>query len=300
MKRAVVFAHYDPHGRLDDYVRASLREYRRIADVLVLVSTGLQEVPRDAGGLVDVFIARDNIGYDFCSWRAGIESISGIESLDELICVNDSVYGPVRELGPVLSDPRVAEADAWGMCLSLQGTGSTRCRPSPHLQSWFVAMRRSVLRSTAFRSFWSGVVPVPCKQDVIERYEIGMSASLLRAGFRIAAIHDASLSPRLSWEEVRAMASIRRPLPMLRLAHRLCRDGGRVNPSILRPLRLLRDGVPYFKSSIFRLNHLGIDLDALVREVGKRTEYDMDMVLRHQKRLGSIASGRSWSDGAVA
>jgi len=288
MMRAIVLAHFDPHGRLDEYVLSAIREYRRVADRLVVVSAGCCDVPREARHLVDLFICRDNVGYDFCSWREGIRAIGPLSSVDELICVNDSVYGPVSPIGPALEDARVAKADVWGMCMSIQGTASRNHGAAPHLQSWFVAFRHPVLQSRVFREFWRDVRPLQSKAAVIDEYEIGLSERLLAAGIQLSAIHDARTAPRIGWQEVWPMLSLRSPLRSMRLVHRCYRHHTRQNPAELRPLRLIRDGVPFLKSSVFRVNHYSLDLPYVSRQLERLTGYDMDLVRRHQSRLSGL------------
>ena len=284
MNRALILAHFDPHGMIDDYVIDALQRYRQVASQLVLVSASVRQLPAELKTVVDLFVPRENVGYDFCSWRAGIEALGSVCALDELICVNDSVYGPLDGLAPVLGDHRVAAADAWGMCLSVQGTAVRGHAQTPHIQSWFVAMRRPVLQSSAFRSFWSSVTPLPKKADVIERYEIGLSACLRDAGFRLAGIHDATSAPPISWSELRPMLSFLSPSCSWRLLRRARRGPHRHNPAELRPIRLIDDGVPFVKVSVFRVNHYRLNLCNVRREVRCRTTYDVGMMERHQAR----------------
>lgn len=296
MTRAVIMAHFDPEGVVDDYVLAALREYRRVADRLVLVSASARELPCADRGLVDEFIPRDNSGYDFCSWRAGIESIASLDGIDELICVNDSVYGPFQDLRPVLGDSRVAHADVWGMCLSVQGTEARGHVPTEHLQSWFVAIRGDALKSEAFRQFWESVGSASSKADVINRHEIGLSQCLQAAGFRLAAIHDSRTARPPSVRELLPMASWSRPCRSLRMIRRGMRGAHRFNPAELRPVRLMRDGVPFIKSSVFRVNHYRLNLRAVERAVEAIGGYDVGLVRRHQLRLRKRAlRGRSAS-----
>ena len=160
MTRAVVLAHYDPDGIIDPSVVRGLQVYRAVADRLVVVSASARSLPAEAASLADEFLPRDNVGYDFGSWRDGLSLLGPLDRFDEVICVNDSAYGPFADLGPVLADPRVAAADFWGMIRSAQR--------GDHLQSWFLAFRRPVLTSPAFARFWEGVVPQPSKEGVID------------------------------------------------------------------------------------------------------------------------------------
>ncbi|MFM8634865.1 MAG: rhamnan synthesis F family protein [Planctomycetia bacterium] len=285
MTRALVFAHYDRDGRVDDYVADALEKYRPFVDCVVFVSASAARLPPVLEPLVDCFVPRDNIGYDFCSWRTGLDALGPTDRYDEVIFANDSVYGPLFELGPVLADRRVADADMWGMCLSEQGTKRRGRRAScPHIQSWFFAMRRPVLESETFRRFWDSVVPIENKHDIVDRYEIGMTEHFVRAGFRIAALYDArqhgpatlrEIWPHVSWSQPRR--SWRNVKKARRLSH---------NPSELFPLRLIDAGVPFAKAGIFRVNHYGLNLNHALRGIRERTAYDVGLIERHLARVG--------------
>ena len=106
MARVLILAHHDRHGVVDDHVVAAIHAYRAVADYLVVVSTSARALPDTVAPLVDRFIPRPNEGYDFCSWRAGIGALGEAGACDELICVNDSVYGPLADLGSTLGNSR--------------------------------------------------------------------------------------------------------------------------------------------------------------------------------------------------
>jgi lipopolysaccharide biosynthesis protein len=284
MNRAVIMAHYDPDGVFDAHCVAALREYRKISRHVIVVSTSTPALPSEANHLVDSFVCRENSGYDFGSWRAGIETLADPAAFDEIVCVNDSVYGPLFDLAPVFRDPRIAAADFWGMCLSEQGTkrrGRTSC---PHVQSWFFVMRRPLLESAAFADFWRTVEPQACKDDVIDRYELGMTEHFLRAGFRMAALYDARARGIATWAEIRphvALAEPRRSWRHMKKARRRPH-----NPSELFPLRLLAAGVPFLKVGLFRVNHYGLSLAAVRTALAGLGTYDVGPIDRHLARLG--------------
>lgn len=280
--RAIVFAHFDPAGGFDPHVVHALGQYRRCADRLVVVSASARRLPAELAGMVDVFLPRENVGYDFCSWRDGLRTLHPGD-YDEVICVNDSVYGPLSDLGPALTDPRTARADLWGMVLSDQAAGRGRpCRP--HLQSWFLGMRRPLLASAAFAEFWDAVRPLPTKLDVIERYEIGFSQHVSQAGFGIAALYDATTAPGVTVREVWPHLSPLDP----RRSWRLLRKSRRRphNPSELVWWRLVQAGVPFVKVGLFRVNHYGIDLRRVEADLRRSTSFDMELIRGHLARCG--------------
>lgn len=280
--RAIVFAHFDPRGDVGPHVVAALHRYRPHADRLVLVSASVRRPPAAAAGLVDAFVSRPNVGYDFGSWRDGLATLH-VADYDEILCVNDSVYGPLFDLGPALEHPRTAAADLWGMVLSEQGTRfrSGRC---PHVQSWFFGMRRRLLEAPLYERFWNAVVPLPSKEEVVDRYELGLSAACRRAGLQVGAVDDAREAEPVSLAELWPHVRLSAP----RRSWRLVRKGRRSphNPSELLWSRLLEAGIPFVKASLFRTNHYGLDLRRVESELARRHPEAIPLIRGHLAHCG--------------
>ena len=281
-RRAIVLAHFDPHGQFDPHVTHAARAYRRLAERLVLVSNGGGRLPRDLAALVDDYLPRPNVGYDFGAWKDGLATLDRGD-YDEIVCVNDSVYGPLFDLAPAFDDPRTAAADLWGMVLSEQPTGRDGPR-IPHLQSWFFAMRRPLLGSAWFDTFWSTVEPAPTKREIVERFEIGLSRSAVEAGFQIAGLYDATTARRVALREIMPHVSLSAPYRSWRLIRKSRRTPH--NPSELVWWRLFEAGVPFVKVGLFRVNHYGIDLDRVLSELGRQTPFDRGLIHGHLARCG--------------
>lgn len=284
MRRAIILAHFDRHGVVDPYVGAALAAYRSVADRLVLVSTTVGRLPGELAGVVDLFVPRVNEGYDFGSWRAGLEALGDTTAFDEVVCVNDSVYGPLWDPAAAFAHPRVAGADFWGMVRSDQSPASRAGRRCAHLQSWFFAARRRLLDHPAWRRFWEDVVPQPSKERVIDRYELGLSEMVAAAGLSTAAVFDGTRAGRLSAGEILPHLSLGDPLRSwkhLRKARRLPH-----NPSELAYRRLLAAGVPYVKVGLFRTNHYRLDLGRVRRDL-REIGCDLGLVDRHIERVAA-------------
>ena len=284
MPRALVYAHHDHDGVFDPHVVTALRSYRPFMDQIVVVSTSARELPASLPSVVDRLIPRDNVGYDFCSWRAGLEALGPLDRFDEVICANDSVYGPLFDLEPAFTDPRVAAAALWGMCLSEQGTKRRGRVSCPHVQSWWFAMRKPLLASPAYTEFWNSVVPLPTKDDIVDRYEIGMSEHFSRAGFQIAGLYDARTAGPVTWRELLPHLSLWQPAR----SRRHIRKARRMphNPSELVWQRLLNAGVPFVKVGLFRVNHYGLHLEHVLAGLEADTPYDVGLIRAHLQRVG--------------
>lgn len=280
--RAIVFAHFDPHDTFDAHVVEALRRYRPHAARLVVVSASAARLPAPLRGLVDTFVPRANVAYDFGSWQAGLATLRPAD-FDEILCVNDSVYGPLSDLGPTLCDPRTAGADLWGMVLSEQSTRRRggRC---PHVQSWFFGMRRRLLESPVYAQFWNGIVPLRDKEEIVDRYELGLSVACRQAGMRIAGIYDARTAGPVRLGDLWPHLSLADP----RRSWRLVKKGRRPphNPSELTWLRLLDAGVPFVKVGLFRINHYGLDLARVTTALGRRHPDALPLIRGHLARCG--------------
>jgi rhamnosyltransferase len=291
MRRALVLAHHDPQGIVDPHVVHALRAYRPHADRLVLVSASARVLPDSLAGVVDTFLPRENVGYDFGSWQAGLRTLSpsgghDAPGFDEVVCVNDSVYGPIGDPAPLWTDPRTAGADLWGMVLSQQPPRGHGTRPRPHLQSWFFAARRPLLQAAVWRAFWDDVRPLPTKDDVIARYELGLSERITAMGHCLAAFHDARTAAPIGWGELWPHLALRdaaRSWRLLRKARRPLH-----NPAELAWWRLLEAGIPFVKVSLPKLNHYGLDpaiIEAGIHAAAAGTQFDPGLVSRHLARI---------------
>lgn len=281
-RRAVVLAHFDATGGFAVHVRDAIAAYRAVAQRVVVASNSARSLPSSLASMVDTFLPRTNVGYDFGAWRDGLATLR-VGDFDEVLCVNDSVFGPLADLTPALVDRRIAAADLWGMVLSDQNARRDAARV-PHLQSWFLGFRRPLLESDAFAEFWRSCEPCDTKLEVIERYEIGFTARMAEAGFQVAALYDATTAHPVTLREVWPHLSLSSPRRSWRLIRKSRRRSH--NPSELLWWRLWNAGIPYVKVGLFTKNHYGLDLRQVRTELGRRFDYDPGLIEAHLASCG--------------
>jgi len=175
--RAVVFAHYDKHHLVDDYVYFYLKELKNISNYIVFV-TVVKLKDNDINKLKTIcndVILRENIGYDFMSYKIGLKSFD-YKKYDEVVICNDSVYGPIYTLRDIFKKMNNKKCNFWGITSGKE--------ISYHLQSYFIVFKRDVLHSKVFKLFWNKVKVLECKRDIIEKYEIGLTKQLTLSNFR--------------------------------------------------------------------------------------------------------------------
>lgn len=174
--RLAILAHYDEAGGVDASF-AHLGRSLNSEGYAVVVSTTAPARPQEFVDLVEDFavaaVFRGNEGFDFQSWRRGIE-LARISQwdFDRLILTNGSMYGPLFSLSPILA--AMDKHASWGMTESLDFTR--------HVQSWWLAFSDPVLTHPEFDRYWSRVRPSRNKWGTILAHELRWSDDLALAG----------------------------------------------------------------------------------------------------------------------
>ena len=179
MKRLCIFAHYDKDNFIDDYVIYYLRELKKSFNKIIFVSdSDLSKKETDKIiDLVDYIQAFNHGEYDWGSYKYGYFIAKEnylLQGVDEVLFCNDSVYGPIYPLEPILEKmSNNNDCDFWGMYENQDGI--EKGIKEPHLQSWFLLLKRNVVDSDLFDDFICSVKHLEDKNEIIQRYEIGFT-----------------------------------------------------------------------------------------------------------------------------
>ena len=264
-----IFAHYDRDGIIDDYVIHYLEALAKLGCETVFVSTapGLDaDRIQRIRPLTSRIILRQNRGYDFGSWRDGLATCGDLTRYDRLVIANDSVYGPIRDLGEVLQTMRERGALAWGITDSW--------RYVRHLQSYFLVFERPVLESEAFQGFWRNLPDYRFKHSVIIEGEVGLPKVLVHAGFELAAVCEYEEMAKDMFSTVNSGLSINLPKAPL--------NATLWNWEVL----ILDHACPFIKVQLLRDNPKGLgnigEWQAALESV---SDYDASLIRRHLERM---------------
>jgi rhamnosyltransferase len=179
--RAFVVAHHHPRGEVAADLRALVRYLAALPARVVFVSTNLSPEARAALPAGVEVITRENVGYDFYSYKVGIEALGDCAALEQLAILNSSFAC----LDAAKLCERFFSRSRPGVdILGITASGEI----APHVQSYFVSFEgRRVLGSPAFREWWAAMTPVSERERVIAQYEIGMSRHFHGNGFVLGA-----------------------------------------------------------------------------------------------------------------
>jgi lipopolysaccharide biosynthesis protein len=277
-KRLCIFAHFDASGLVDPHVRFALEQLAAVCDKIVFVTTsGATQAQLDALQLpASQVITRPNSGFDFCSWKAGLDAVA-VDEFDELVLCNDSVYGPLFPLRDLFDGMSRQRCDFWGITSGLQY--------GYHLQSYFLVFKRSVIRSSAFSEFWLAVRPLATKQDVILAYEVRLTRHLIEAGFRPQACFKSRRRDYLKrsfWH----LGENGKDLGTLKEALRIYRRGPQLNKTLYFWNEMIDRKVPFVKIELLRTEHHRQELKKVMSQVERSSKYPVSLILDHQRRIG--------------
>ena len=179
MKRLCLFAGYDKNNIIHDYVVYYIKELSAVSDVYYMADNEISEDEK-------LKIAQYTKGaygfhhkkYDFGSWQELINIISWEEiyKYDEIILANDSCFGPLYKIKPLLDYASQDDCNFWGI--------TTGTREYIHLQSYFIVLKNEVFTSKAFKEFFESVKEYEDKHDIIIFNEIKFTKLLQESGFK--------------------------------------------------------------------------------------------------------------------
>ena len=174
-KLAFVIAHYHPNGKVDLSLKGLIKHFSTLAREIILVSTNINDDSKKALTPYCKIIERENYGYDFWSYKVGIDAFKSTKHLSRLVLFNNSFIclDPIK-----LADIAVADVKSNTLC------GITMCEEThKHIQSYWLSFEgNELINSAIFKDFWGGMIPITKRQKVIQEYEIGLSAKLYQSG----------------------------------------------------------------------------------------------------------------------
>jgi lipopolysaccharide biosynthesis protein len=191
-RRLVVYVVYDRRGGVEDFVPSALAGFRPHADRLMAVVNGslTEEARRTLASVVDDILVRPNEGLDIWAHKTALDALGdAVEGFDEVVLTNDTWFGPVGDLGPVLDRMGARPVDFWGMNdhAAVPDDPVTGRGIPAHLQSFWIAVRGRMLRSEAWRAYWRDLPPMPRYEDAVTRHELRFTAHFEGLGFRSEA-----------------------------------------------------------------------------------------------------------------
>lgn len=187
-KRLFLFAGYDKDGIIDDTLVHYLTELSKLGDIVLVMDCDVADTTKLSGikNILHTELARHN-EYDFGSYKRGYiwaHDNKILDKYDWVYLVNDSVYGPLFDLEPVLCDLESRGVDLIGL------TSYQDINTPVHIQSYFVGVSKKIITTQILYDFLKAVQQKDNKFDIVYCYEVGLSVKIISKGFKLTAFFD--------------------------------------------------------------------------------------------------------------
>ena len=218
--RVAIFVTYTPDG----FLRADIKHYinaltkNNVEVALVIVSDQVRNyIPADIMAVCSTVIVRENAGFDFAAWAHVMQAVPEVLNSKILYLLNDSMIGPVSDIE--FKNLLIKIDDNEAEIVGLTSNGHI----SSHIQSFFLSIKKKALSSYWLIQYFTDIVNLPTKDDVIFQYELTFTARMKAKGFNCASIISAS--------------------------------SDNINATIFKWGELLESGIPFVKRSLISGEH---------------------------------------------
>lgn len=259
-QRLGIYCFYDKYGHAASFIKTFLDDLMDNLDDLVVVVNGqLSDQARQLfSEYTKTIIVRENKGLDVAAYKQAILTLGWekLESYDEVICLNDTVMGPVYPFREMFACMDRKDVDFWGITAYAGETVDKEQIPT-HLQAYWHAYRRSLVSSPAFHEYWETMPLWKDYAEVTRKHEMTFTKHFTDLGFTWASYID--------WRKYQGYSSY---------------------PLLYMPMQIVRDDrCPIFKRRSFFVDYSAyfdqtagqpaLDLYEYLRD---HTDYDMDMI----------------------
>lgn len=170
-ERVALFTHFNPQHRVSDMVLAYLDQLRAQGYAIQFISITPLPLSDSIAALrkrVSRITIRREFGRDIGAWRdVWRREAHRFSQAREVLLVNDSVLGPLCDLGPILQVMRAAPDGVIGL--------TDTPLIEPHLQSYFLLINGRV-GVQALDAFFNQLMVTNRKTRLIRRGELGLSS----------------------------------------------------------------------------------------------------------------------------
>lgn len=259
-QRLGIYCFYDKYGHAASFIKTFLDDLMDNLDDLVVVVNGqLSDQARQLfSEYTKTIIVRENKGLDVAAYKQAILTLGWekLESYDEVICLNDTVMGPVYPFREMFACMDRKDVDFWGITAYAGETVDKEQIPT-HLQAYWHAYRRSLVSSPAFHEYWETMPLWKDYAEVTRKHEMTFTKHFTDLGFTWASYID--------WRKYQGYSSY---------------------PLLYMPMQIVRDDrCPIFKRRSFFVDYSAyfdqtagqpaLDLYEYLRD---HTDYDADMI----------------------
>jgi len=191
-KRLAIYVTYNSQGVVDEYITYMIDSLKSVAtDVFIVSNNYYLPEEKEKLALAARIYERENEEFDVGAFAYVINELiesKEIMNYDELIMINDSIFGPFFELTEMFEemDARNAELDFWGITRRGKSNfdGGDSIYPE-HVQTYFYVCKKRLLRSNDFMEYWGQITKkITGFRSAILNYEFAFTKHFEDLGYK--------------------------------------------------------------------------------------------------------------------
>lgn len=277
MKRLLIYSLYDKDGIVDRYVEYILNKIKPFVKEIIIVVNGklnisgrkkLEQITSQNN-----IIVRENKGFDIWGYKTGMDSYGWdrLSNFDEIILMNDTVFGPVDSFDEMFEVMDKKNVDFWGITAGNEENhdpyGMIEYGYIPkHIQSYFLVVKKHMFNSMEFQRYWDNLSELNTYHEAVAKHECIFTKKFNDYGY--------------SWSLYVDNKEIEKYVP---------------NPLIHAPLKLIKEyKCPVFKRKLFSIDYSfflmysnGNENIELIEYLKNNTLYDTDMIYENILRISN-------------
>jgi|TARA_B100000795_G_scaffold261528_1_gene238404 rhamnosyltransferase len=186
----LIFAHYHSDGLIRKDLQNFFKKNKNIFREIVFISTNLKKSEKIKISQRIKIINRENIGYDFYSYKIGSEyflkKFKGNLKNKKFFFINSSVlFVNSDKLIKIIKSIKIKENQMWGLTKSYE--------LAEHVQSYFFCFSATVFQNKNISDWWSKIKTLTKRQDIINNYELGLSDLMIKNNIKLYSIYKKNL-----------------------------------------------------------------------------------------------------------
>lgn len=199
MKRLCIYLTYDKQGIVDKYIGYMLRELKTCVDALIVVCNQL-EIVRGIDILeeyADEIYCRENIGFDSGGFKDALCNFIGwskVLQYDELVLVNDSMFGPFKPMKVIFDEMEEKNVDFWGAAKHGEGKNNEIDYFPEHIQTYFLVIRSEMLHCKEFEEYWENMLYYTTFIESVKHYETKFTEYFSDLGYTFGTLADTEIN----------------------------------------------------------------------------------------------------------
>lgn len=199
MKRICIYLTYDKQKIVDNYIGYMLHELKSCVDYLAVVCNQESIVcgVNILEAYADEIFYRENRGFDAGGYKDALCDFLGwdkVLAFDELVLVNDSMFGPFKPMKDIFAEMEEKKVDFWGLTKHGEAKSDGISYIPAHIQSYFLAIGSKLLHSRVFRDYWEDMRYYETFHDTVLNHELKFTQHFVSLGYSYDILADTAIN----------------------------------------------------------------------------------------------------------